>query len=74
MTAATLDRPYHAIPVFGWIARDIEREPDSIWYLLVAVVSLLAIGVKTWGVVVLAMAALAMVPVMFVMLILITRG
>ena len=73
--AETPHRPlFHAIPVFGWIARDLGRDEDAIWYLLVALVSLLIIGVKTWGLAVLAMSALALVPVMFAVLLLITRG
>ena len=55
-------------------AREIEREPDAIWYLVVGFLSLVVMGTKTFGLVFLAMTALAMVPVMFVLLILITRG
>jgi hypothetical protein len=40
-------RLLHSIPVVGWIARDIERDFDNFWYLLVAVISLLVIGVAT---------------------------
>jgi hypothetical protein len=67
-------RLIHAIPVIGWVARDIERDFDNFWYLLVALISLLVIGVASWGVQVLTLAALAAVPVMFVVLVLITRG
>jgi hypothetical protein len=63
-----------AIPVVGWVARDLARDADNGWYLLVALVSLLIIAVATWGPVVLAMTALAAVPVVFVLLILITMG
>lgn len=62
------------IPVVGLIVRDIEREPDSIWYLIVAVLSLVIVATATWGLAVLAMTALAMVPVMFTILVVITRG
>lgn len=62
------------LPVLRTIYRDIEHEPDSIFYLIVGILCLLIIATKTWGLVVLSMAALAMVPVMFVLLILITRG
>lgn len=62
------------LPILGTILRDIEREPDSIFYLIVGVLSLLVIAAVTWGLVVLTLAALVMVPVMFVLLILITRG
>lgn len=64
-----------AIPVLGWIARDLlYGDADNIWYLLVAVLSLWAIAVMTWGVPALYLPALAMVPVMFVILIWISRG
>jgi hypothetical protein len=75
MTATpTLTRSFHSIPVVGWIARDIARDPDSIWYALVILLTVLVLAVKTWGVVALAMTALAAVPVMFVILIAITQG
>lgn len=64
----------YRLPIIGIIARDIAREPDSVFYLIVGLLSLLIIGTVTWGLAVLAMAALTMVPVMFVLLIAITRG
>jgi hypothetical protein len=73
-TAATADRRLHAVPVVGWIARDIAHDPDSIWYALVILLTVLVLAVNTWGIMVLSLMALAMVPVMFVLLILITRG
>jgi hypothetical protein len=73
-TAAIADRRLHAVPVIGWIARDIAQDPDSIWYALVILLTVLVLAVKTWGIMVLSLAALATVPVMFVLLILITRG
>lgn len=74
MTTATLTRGLFAVPVIGWIARDLTRGQENLWYLLVAVLSLLVIAVKTWGVMVLTLTALALVPAMFVVLILITLG
>lgn len=62
------------LPLVGRIIRDIEREPDSIWYLLVALISLLIVATVTWGVQVLALVALALVPAVFGLLIAITRG
>jgi hypothetical protein len=73
-TAATADHRLHSIPVLGWIARDIAQDPDSIWYALVILLTVVVLAVMTWGIIVLSLAALAMVPVMFVLLILITRG
>ena len=62
------------LPVLRTIFRDIQREPDSVFYLIAGVLSLLIIATKVWGLAVLALSALAMVPVVFVLLILITRG
>lgn len=64
-----------AIPVFGWIARDlIYGDQDNIWYLLVAFLSLWAAAVMTWGVPAVYLPALALVPVIWIVLLLITRG
>ena len=65
---------YHTIPVIGWIARDIARDPDSIWYALVILLTVLVLAVKTWGLVALSLTAVALVPVIFVILIAITQG
>jgi len=75
MTASpSLSRSLYAVPVFGWIARDIARGPDNIWYALVILLAVLVLAVKTWGLVALALTALAAVPVMFVLLIALTQG
>lgn len=74
MTAAA-SRFLFAIPVIGWILRDLARDFDAnIWYFLVALGSLWIIAVATWGLPALYLPAVAMVPVIFVGLILITRG
>ncbi len=62
------------LPLIGVIARDIAREPDSVFYLIVGILSLLIIATVTWGLPVLALSALAMVPVIFVLLLAVTRG
>ncbi|MCX8509194.1 MAG: hypothetical protein ORN49_10015 [Rhodobacteraceae bacterium] len=71
-------RPRHwffHIPVLGWIARDLVHGPeDTIWYELTILLTLLVLAVKSWGLVALAMTALALVPAMFVILIMITLG
>lgn len=67
-------RILHGIPVIGWIARDIARDQENIYYALVIALTLLVLAVKTWGLVALAMTGLAAVPVMFIILIAITRG
>lgn len=73
-TAPAALRGRYALPIVGWITRDIPRGVDNVFYALAIVLTLLVLAVITWGVVALAMTALAMVPVMFVVLILITRG
>lgn len=67
-------RILHAIPFVGQIARDIARDRENIWYALVILLTVLVLAVQTWGVMALSMTALAAVPVMFVLLILITLG
>ena len=73
-TALAPSRRFHSVPVIGWIARDIVEDIDSIWYALVILLTLVVIGVMTWGVMVLTLVALATVPVVFVILIMITLG
>ncbi|TXI00995.1 MAG: hypothetical protein E6Q73_07810 [Pseudorhodobacter sp.] len=53
------------LPLIGWIARDIGRDVNIVFYLLTIAVTVLVLAVKTWGLVALTMAALPMVPVMF---------
>ncbi|MCR9125047.1 MAG: hypothetical protein NXH82_02875 [Rhodobacteraceae bacterium] len=62
-----------AIPVLGWVARDLLfGDKDNIWYALVMFVSLWGISALTFGLPGLYLPALALVPVIFVVLILIT--
>ena len=70
----SLSRGLYAVPVSGWIARDIACGPDNIRYALVILLTVLVPAVKTWGLVALALTALAAVPVMFVLLIEIAQG
>lgn len=74
MTDVSLTRTTPRIPVFGPLARAIAQDPSTIFYLLVILLTLVVLAVKAWGLVALAMTALAMVPVMFVLLIAITQG
>lgn len=60
--SAPLARP---LPLIGWIARDIRRDVNIVFYLLAVALTVLVLAVKTWGLVALTMAALPMVPVMF---------
>ncbi|NBE08121.1 hypothetical protein [Paragemmobacter ruber] len=65
-------RILHATPVLGHIARDVSRDISTIYYLLTILVTLIVLGVKTWGLAALVLPAVAFVPVMFVLLIWIT--
>lgn len=70
MTADTRRPPlgwrlFYAVPVVGWIARDISRDAENILYAVVILITALVLGVTQWGPVVLTLAALCAVPVMF---------
>ena len=65
-------RLLHATPVLGHIARDISRDISTVYYLLTILLTLIVLGVQTWGLVALVLPAVAFVPVMFVMLIFVT--
>ncbi|REC58976.1 hypothetical protein DRV84_01795 [Rhodosalinus sediminis] len=68
-------RAFYAVPVIGWIARDLaEGGSDNIYYLLVAVLSLWAIAVMTWGLPALTLTAVALVPAIMATLVLLTIG
>lgn len=67
-------RLLYATPIFGTIARDIQKDINSIYYALVIFITLVVLAVKVWGVVALAMTALAFVPVVLITLLAITRG
>lgn len=57
------------IPLFSPLARAIGQDINVVFYLLVIALTALVLAVKTWGLVALTMAALPMVPVMFVLFI-----
>jgi len=65
-------RILNATPILGSLARDISRDINTVFYLLVILITLVVLAIKVWGVVALAMSALALVPVVFVILLWIT--
>lgn len=71
-TRSLASRILHATPVLGHIARDVSRDISTIYYLLTILVTLIVLGVQTWGLAALVLPAVAFVPVMFVLLIWIT--
>jgi hypothetical protein len=54
------------------VVRDIEREIDSIYYLIVILLTALVLAVQAWGLAALVVSAVALVPVIFTLLIWIT--
>ncbi|MBK1634704.1 hypothetical protein [Rhodovulum adriaticum] len=81
MHSNTIEQPSRAmrilmaVPVFGWILRDLMfGDKDNIWYLIGGGLCLWALAVIKWGVLGLYLPAVAAVPVVMVILLLITRG
>jgi|GEM_PF-794092 len=63
------------IPVLGWIAHDVlVKGGDNIWYFPVILLCAEVLAIMAWGLPALVVSALALVPVMFVLLILISVG
>ena len=79
MTTTTLPAPsslgrlVRAIPIVGRVIRDVEREVDSVYYLLTIFVTAVVLAVQTWGLPALVLTALALVPVMFILLVILAR-
>ncbi|MBE3638667.1 hypothetical protein [Mangrovicoccus algicola] len=67
-------RIFHAIPVIGWVARDIEADSANITWALVAWVAFWGCCILLFGLPGLILPALFMTAVMFVLLVLISRG
>lgn len=74
-SAPLFQRVLFAIPVLGWIARDVTHgDENNIYFAIVALVSLWGISTLTFGLPGLYLPALALVPVCFFMLIWISLG
>lgn len=68
-------RLFYAIPVIGWIARDVVfGDKNNIWFALITFFSAWMCSALIFGLPGLYIPALAMVPIIFVCLILITWG
>ncbi len=64
-----------AIPLFGWLARDAANaEADDLFYTAAALISMWGCSILLFGLPGLYIPALMMVPVMFLILVLISRG
>ncbi len=68
-------RLFFAIPLLGWMARDAANGAAEDWYYTAAALfSMWGCSIMLFGLPGLYLPALAMVPVMFLILILISRG
>lgn len=75
MSTQVLKRAFYAIPVLGWIARDvIEGDRENIWYAVFLLAALWVIAIMTWGLPALYLPAVLLAPLCLLMLVLITRG
>jgi hypothetical protein len=68
-----LGRIARKVPVVGRVIRDIEREVDTVYYLITIFITGVVLAVQTWGLPALVLTAVALVPVMFVLLIILAR-
>lgn len=65
-------RAFFAIPLVGWLARDVlYGDHDNIYYLLVIIATLIIVSVATWGLPALVLMAVFAVPIYFVFLIIV---
>ncbi len=69
------ERVIYAIPVLGWMLKDVVHgDDDNIYYFLLALLSLWGIAILQFGLLGLMIPALILVPVAFLLLIVISRG
>lgn len=66
-------RILNATPIFGPLARAIAKDISLIYYVMVIALTALVLAIQTYGVVALAMTALAFVPVVLVILLILAR-
>ena len=62
----------HELEVVGRVIREVEREIDTVYYLLVIALTALVLAIQVWGLPALVLTAVALVPVIFVILLWIT--
>ncbi|WP_171207705.1 MULTISPECIES: hypothetical protein [unclassified Ruegeria] len=68
-------RVLFAVPLFGWMARDAANaQPEDLYYTAAAIFSMWGCSILLFGLPGLYIPALLMVPVMFLILVLISRG
>lgn len=68
-------RLFFKVPVLGWVAKDLLfGDKNNVWFALIGFVSLWLSSALTFGLPGLYLPAVALVPVVFVLLLLITKG
>ena len=72
-SSSLIGRFARALPVVGRVIREVEREVDTIYYLIVIFLTAVVLAVQTWGLPALVLTAVALVPVMFVFLIILAK-
>ncbi len=64
-----------SIPLIGWIARDvIYGAQENIYYALVIALAVWVLAIMKWGIIALMIPYLSAVPLMFIVLIAISKG
>jgi hypothetical protein len=67
-------RLFYAIPLIGWIARDVVfGDKDNIWYALAILATVWILSIITWGYAAIIIPYLMMVPVCFFFIIVMSR-
>ena len=69
---SVVGRVLRKVPVVGRVIREVEREVDTVYYLIVILLTAMVLAIMTWGLAALVVTAVALVPVMFILLICIT--
>lgn len=68
-------RIFYAIPVIGWVAKDLMfGDKNNVWFAIIGFISLWLSSALVFGLPGLYIPALMMVPVMFVVLLLISKA
>lgn len=69
------ERMIYAVPVIGWMLKDVVHgAKDNIYYFLFSILALWGMAIFYFGYPALILPLLAVLPVVFTLLILITRG
>ncbi len=65
-------RIFYALPIIGFVARDIGRDINMVFYVLLILTTIMVLAIKVWGIAALVLTYLALVPIIFALLIWIT--